>query len=146
MSYENNRIKYYLDRNSLIQTYSKTTSSIYYYFRSFSVRYSDHITLSKLRTKQYQIIRTSKKVLIQKPEEDKYVNYNEKTGLYFLRKLVKEDIPRKDFRDVKYIKFMKNKNRNKEKRIIKKYLSDIIGKDLKTLSIEDINQTCIGIR
>lgn len=143
MSYERNKIKYFLERNSLIQIYSKTTSSVYYYFKYCSVRYSDHLTPSRIRTQQIQVIRTSRRVMILLPGETEYRRFNEKTGFYFLRKLLRSDTTRKGAGEKQYQKFMKYKNRCKEKRKIRKELSSMKGHNLKTLNM---NPTGIGCK
>ena len=143
MSYENNKIKYFLDRNSLIQMPSKTTPSIYYYFKYSSVRYSNHFTSEKTGCGQIQVIRTSKLVYILIPGESEYRILNEKTGFYLLRKLLKSDLRKKSgsSKEKQYQRFMKNKRRVSESKKIDKYLKSLKGENLKTLNM---NSTCIG--
>ena len=143
MSYENNKIKYFLDRNSLIQIPSKTTPSVYYYFKYSSVRYSNHFTPEKTGCGQIQVIRTSKRVFILIPGESEYRILNEKTGFYLLRKLLKSDLRKKSgsSKEKQYKKFMKNKRRVSESKKIDKYLKSLKGKNLRTLNM---NSTYIG--
>ena len=143
MSYENNKIKYFLDRNSLIQMPSKTTPSIYYYFKYSSVRYSNHFTAEKTGCGQIQVIRTSKRVFILIPGESEYRILNEKTGFYLLRKLLKSDLRKKSgsSKEKQYQIFMKNKRRVSESKKIDKYLKSLKGENFKTLNM---NSTCIG--
>lgn len=143
MSYENNKIKYFLDRNSLIQMPSKTTPSIYYYFKYSSVRYSNHFTSEKTVFGQIQVIRTSKRVFILIPGESEYRVLNEKTGFYLLRKLLKNDLGKKSgsSKEKHYQRFMKNKRRVSESKKIDKYLKSLKGENFKTLNM---NPTCIG--
>ena len=143
MSYENNKIKHFLNRNSLIQMPSKTTPSIYYYFKYSSVRYSNHFTSEKTLCGQIQVIRTSKRVFILIPEESEYRVLNEKTGFYFLRKLLKNNLGKKSrsSKEKHYQRFMKNKRRVSESKKINKYLKSLKGENFKTLIM---NPTCIG--
>ena len=143
MSYENNKIKYFLDRNSLIQMPSKTTPSVYYYFKYSSVRYSNHFTAEKTGCGQIQVIRTSKRVFILIPGESEYRILNEKTGFYLLRKLLKSDLRKKSgsSKEKQYQRFMKNKRRVSESKKIDKYLKSLKGENFKTLNM---NSTCIG--
>lgn len=143
MSYKNNKIKYFLDRNSLIQIPSKTTPSVYYYFKYSSVRYSNHFTPEKTGCGQIQVIRTSKRVFILIPGESEYRILNEKTGFYLLRKLLKSDLRKKSgsSKEKQYKKFMKNKRRVSESKKIDKYLKSLKGENLRTLNM---NSTYIG--
>ena len=143
MSYENNKIKYFLDRNSLIQMPSKTTPSIYYYFKYSSIRYSNHFTSEKIGCGQIQVIRMSKRVFILIPGQSEYRILNEKTGFYLLRKLLKSDLGKKSgsLKEKRYQKFMRNKRRVSESKKIDKYLKSLKGENLKTLNM---NSTCIG--
>ena len=143
MSYENNKIKYFLDRNSLIQMPSKTTPSVYYYFKYSSVRYSNHFSSEKIGCGQIQVIRMSKRVFILIPGESEYRILNEKTGFYLLRKLLKSDLRKKSgsSKEKQYQKFMKNKRRVSESKKIDKYLKSLKGENFKTLNM---NSTCIG--
>ena len=102
------KIKYFLDRNSLIQIPSKTTPSVYYYFKYSSVRYSNHFTPEKTGCGQIQVIRTSKRVFILIPGESEYRILNEKTGFYLLRKLLKSDLRKKSgsSKEKQYKKFI----------------------------------------
>ena len=100
MSYEKNKIKYFLERNSILKIESKSTSSVYYYFKYYSVRYSNHFTQEKLIPRQLQVIRKSKEVWILVPEEIEYKKYNEKTGFYFIRKFLRESkTPKKIYKE-----------------------------------------------
>lgn len=143
MSYENNKIKYFLNRNSLIQIPSKTTPSVYYYFKYSSVRYSNHFTPEKTGCGQIQVIRTSKRVFILIPGESEYRILNEKTGFYLLRKLLKSDLKKKSesSKEKQYQRFMKNKRRVSESKKIDKYLKSLKGENLRTLNM---NSTYIG--
>ena len=143
MSYENNKIKYFLDRNSLIQMPSKTTPSIYYYFKYSSIRYSNHFTSEKIGCGQIQVIRMSKRVFILIPGESEYRILNEKTGFYLLRKLLKSDLGKKSgsLKEKRYQKIMRNKRRVSESKKIDKYLKSLKGENFKTLNM---NSTCIG--
>ena len=142
MSYEKNKIKYFLERNSISKIESKSTSSVYYYFKYYSVRYSNHFTQEKLIPRQLQVIRKSKEVWILVPEEIEYKKYNEKTGFYFIRKFLRESkTPKKIYKETKYIKFMKHKHFYVEDRKIKSFLKSIEGtENLKSLIM---NLTCI---
>lgn len=142
MSYEKNKIKYFLERNSILKIESKSTSSVYYYFKYYSVRYSNHFTQEKLIPRQLQVIRKSKEVWILVPEEIEYKKYNEKTGFYFIRKFLRESkTPKKIYKETKYIKFMKHKHFYIEDRKIKSFLKSIEGtENLKSLNM---NLTCI---
>jgi hypothetical protein len=126
MSYENNRIKYFLERNALLKANSKSTPSVYYYFKYYSVRYSNHFTQDKPIPKQLQVIKKANEVWILTPEEVDYKRFNEKTGFYFLRKYLKgEKHKKKIFKETRYIKFMKQKQLHIEERKIKSFLKDL---------------------
>lgn len=84
MSYENNRIKYFLERNALLKANSKSTPSVYYYFKYYSVRYSNHFTQDKPIPKQLQVIKKANEVWILTPEEVDYKRFNEKLVSIFL--------------------------------------------------------------
>lgn len=126
MSYENNKIKYFLERNAIIKTNSNSTPSSYYYFEYYSVRYSNHFTQDKLIPRQLQVIRKAKEVWILAPGEVDYKRFNEKTGFYFLRKYLKgEKHKKKIFKETRYIKFIKRKQLYIENRKIKSFLRDL---------------------
>ena len=122
---------------------SKTTPSIYYYFKYSSIRYSNHFTSEKTGCGQIQVIRMSKRVFILIPGESEYRILNEKTGFYLLRKLLKSDLGKKSgsLKEKRYQKFMRNKRRVSESKKIDKYLKSLKGENLKTLNM---NSTCIG--
>lgn len=126
MSYENNRIKYFLERNAIIKANSKSTPSVYYYFEYYSVRYSNHFTQDRPIPRQIQVIRKAKEVWILVPDEVDYRRFNEKTGFYFLRKYLKEPKHKKKiFKETRYIKFIKQKQLHTEDRKIKSFLRDL---------------------
>lgn len=126
MSYENNRIKYFLERNAIIKANSKSTPSVYYYFEYYSVRYSNHFTQNKPIPRQLQVIRKAKEVWILVPGEVDYRRFNEKTGFYFLRKYLKgEKHKKKIFKETRYIKFMKQKQLHTEDKKMKSFLRDL---------------------
>ena len=126
MSYENNRIKYFLERNAIIKTNSKSTPSVYYYFEYYSVRYSNHFTQDKPIPRQLQVIRKAKEVWILVPDEAEYKRFNEKTGFYFIRKYLKSEKHKKKlFKETRYIKFMRQKQLYTEDRKMKSFLRDL---------------------
>lgn len=126
MSYENNRIKHFLERNAIIKANSKSTPSVYYYFEYYNVRYSNHFTHDKLIPRQLQVIRKAKEVWILTPGEVDYRRFNEKTGFYFIRKYLKnEKHKKKIFKETRYIKFIKQKQLYMEERKIKSFLKDL---------------------
>lgn len=126
MSYENNRIKYFLERNAIIKANSKSTPSVYYYFEYYSVRYSNHFTQDKLIPRQLQVIRKAKEVWILVPGEIDYRRFNEKTGFYFIRKYLKnEKHKKKAFNETRYTKFMRQKQLHTENRKIKSFLRNL---------------------
>lgn len=126
MSYENNRIKHFLERNAIIKANSKSTPSVYYYFEYYSVRYSNHFTHDKPIPRQLQVIRKAKEIWILTPGEVDYRRFNEKTGFYFIRKYLKnEKHKKKIFKETRYIKFIKQKQLYIEERKIKSFLRDL---------------------
>ena len=142
MSYEHNLIVNYLSRNSFLTQSSKSSKSIYFSFKGITFRYSDHRTISPRRY-QIQVIRKSKDVFILLPGEKKYTRYNERTGFYFLRRLVKESEKStgKEYGGKIAQKYRKQKLFQKEKRKFKKELNSLSGvskKDLKTTVWEDL--------
>ena len=139
MSYENNRIKCFLERNSILKVESKTTSSVYYYFKSFSVRYSNHVSTGITRYQQYDVVRTAERVMILPPEEKEYIRFNEKTGYYYIRRIYRDSkIKFNAFSSKKGHKYLTTKRRQQESRKMKVCLGSLKGQSLKTLNM---NQT-----
>ena len=127
MSYECNLIVNYLSRNSYTIQPSKSSKSIYFYSHGITFRYSDHITISP-KDNQIQVIRKAHKVLILIPGDKEYVRYNEKTGYYFLRRLVKginKSFNSPTSKSLK--KYKKWKSLMRESREIKRYLNSLSG-------------------
>lgn len=135
MSYERNKIKTFLERKALMTINSKTTPSIYYYFKDYSVRYSNHFKQDGINAGQLQVIRKSNEVWISLPGGVDYQRYNEKTGFYMLRKFLKETKSwKKLYKDTEYARFKKRKHRYIEDKKMKAYLKSIKGtKNLKNL-------------
>lgn len=131
MSYEHNLLVNFLSKYSTDIQHSKISKSYYFYFKKLSIRYSDHKT-EFLENNRIEIIRKSKQVLILLPDEIEYKTYNEKTGMYFIRRLILQDINTKEpeLKPLKKKKIRQNENKEGEK--IKDFL-----KTLKNYSIKD---------
>lgn len=91
MSYENNRIINYLLRTGLIIQASKTTTSVYFHCKSFTVRYSNH-NKEEIRNASYlDVIYKSGRIKIKPPGKRCYENYSPLRGFYILRRLIKKE-------------------------------------------------------
>ena len=134
MSYESNLIVNYLSKNSFSTQISKSSKSIYFSFRGgINFRYSNHRTTSP-RKDQIQVVRKSKGVLILLPGEKEYTWYTEKTGFYFLRRLVKKSFP-KEYCKENSQKYEKQKTFRKETRRFKRVLHSLSGTSKEGLKI-----------
>ena len=88
MSYECNPIINYMLKNSILIQCSKSSKSVYFYFRLVSFRYSDHRT-SHTRHNQIQIIRKAHGVKILFPGDKEYTECSEKYGFYLIRRYLR---------------------------------------------------------
>ena len=137
MSYESNLVVNFLHKNSILTQFSKSSKSIYFYFREISFRYSNHITYSP-KERQIQIIRKSKGVWILFPGDKEFTKYNEKTGYYFLRRFIR-DLGKTSGDNKNTIRYKKWKSWDKERRRVKKFLHGLSGmskKDLKNYRLK----------
>ena len=133
MKYEDNKILTLLQKNSVLDlNFSKTTRSLYFYWRQISFRYSDHRT-TKNKIDQYSIVFWYEPLgfMIKPPDKESYSWYSEIEAYNFLRKLEKED--RKSKKNKR-----KDPQKRKQKQINqilrkrrknKKYKKDYTGED-----------------
>lgn len=133
MSYERNKITYFLERNSNLIVKSKSTSSVYYYLGFWCVRYSNHFS-RKSREGVIQIVRRSNRVLMIWPGQKEYQRFTEKNGFWKLRKILKKGT-RKPPKDLSYANLLKYKRRCREKTMMKNMLRTFKNEDLKTLNM-----------
>lgn len=132
MSYENNRIINYLLRTGLIIQASKTTTSVYFHCKSFTVRYSNH-NKEEIRNAYLDIIYKSGRIKIKPPGKRCYENYSLLHGFYVLRRLIKKE---RKFEDAEiydlYSKtaeynFCRDKKRKRDKTQTKLHLNSLKG-------------------
>lgn len=93
MEYDSNKVISILKKNSeLPPEESTTTRSVYYYWKNYSFRYSDHKTTSN-RTCQFNIVFWYRPLgfLIKEPGKDTYNWHSEAQTYTFLRRLEKRE-------------------------------------------------------
>lgn len=98
MEYEVNKVLEVLRRNSVLETgESKTTKSIYFYWRNWSFRYSDHKTTSE-KHGQYNIIYWYKPLgfMFKAPGIEVYSWFCERDMVAILNRIYKKDKPKNE--------------------------------------------------
>lgn len=127
MSYTNNKIIKYLSRTSTRQDTSKSTTSRYFYYLYYQVRYSDHYLFFKKPKNQIQVVRKASGVFIKYPWETEYTRYSEREGFYILRRFLgrKERELKTDGK--RYILGRKHKDLFRESKRYQIYLDSLKG-------------------
>ena len=93
MKYDSNKVISVLKKNSTLPPEESTsTKSIYYYWKNFSFRYSDHKTTS-VKAGQFNIVFWFRPLgfLIKEPDKEVYNWYSEADTYTFLKRLEKKE-------------------------------------------------------
>lgn len=105
MEYESNKVIDFIGKVSVFEpNLSDTTNSIYFNWRNYSIRYSDHKTLSR-KSARFDVVYYYQPLgfLIREPYKEEWNWFSEEDAYSFFRRLDKKDKkhPKKDERRMK---------------------------------------------